>query len=135
MRSPPSVVGYQVTGSACRRQCWTLICRVRLFCLYRFLPSTSVQRQVWAVMIASCVSLATKLLTPKRDPNPDIPVIGSLVQHDNDALHHAVTECGPGVFIMILASPVTMATTYETVKLDMPIKTCSTTIASLVKNF
>nr|CAD7455805.1 unnamed protein product [Timema tahoe] len=133
MRSPPSVVGHQVTGSACRRQCWTLICRVRLFSLYRLLPSTSVQRQIMHISTIYVNVLAMRrvelrgsvpelawrevenyfgkkiLSTPKRDPNPDIPVIGSLVQHDNDALHHAVTE----VVMEVAETELTMEVTEE----------------------
>nr|CAD7568583.1 unnamed protein product [Timema californicum] len=37
----------------------------------------------------------TTLSTPDRDSNPDLPVIGSLVQHESDALNHEVTEAGP----------------------------------------
>nr|CAD7576008.1 unnamed protein product [Timema californicum] len=34
----------------------------------------------------------TTLCTPDRDSNPDLPVIGSLVQHTSDTLDNAATE-------------------------------------------
>nr|CAD7591999.1 unnamed protein product [Timema genevievae] len=39
-----------------------------------------------------CPAGKTTLSTPSQDYNPDIPVIGSLVQHESDALDHVAIE-------------------------------------------
>nr|CAD7605252.1 unnamed protein product [Timema genevievae] len=51
----------------------------------------------------------TTLSTPDRDSSPDLPVIGSLIQHESDALDHvatgAVNNCDVEVFMNYADKP------------------------------
>nr|CAD7444582.1 unnamed protein product [Timema bartmani] len=49
------------------------------------------------------------LSTTNGDSNPDLPIIGSLVQHESDALDHAATKAVVTIFYSVRCSPLTVS--------------------------